>query len=527
MFRQVAPSSEQITQTLAMIADEERDLDCCNKEIGRLWRTIEALQARRSTLKRNIEHRRSYISAMCKVPAEVWHEIFSFVCLGETAPLSDEREEDFIMPLVLSHVCSLWRNIVRQAPRLWSVIRVDTGLPHGIFGTSFIEWYLEQSLEKPLTIDLTYSDKWWSELGDRNAAFLVSRLHRCQELTLRLDGHFLPATLRQFPTPFPVSFPQLRSFNLFLSDPWPQDTEIIGCVVTALRDAPQLETVTTECVLANIAMFAHCRLTKLVLNQVPITEHLAHVLPTLPNIQSLIIHDFSPADDPSSIITSNVVRDLSIGFILSCDSSGADLDQLIAFDIPNLSSLAISVRREALEFGSGSLQHTGESSLQRFPRTLRKLTLNVCSKSLLLSPILHHHSNLRELELDNVYFESCSGMTVAPILEVLKELASPSICPNLSSLRYHELRDRNIAPNADSLAAALFPVLRLRCHRTNGNPPGVAQLTDIRLHVEDIGVWEHEPLPQIQVFVDELRPFNELGTRCLVTIFTAESSQLP
>ncbi|KAL0068041.1 hypothetical protein AAF712_004944 [Marasmius tenuissimus] len=508
MFRQTPPSSEQISQTLAMITDEERDLDRCDEEIRHLRRAIEALEARRSTLRRNIAHRRSYISAMWEVPAEIWHEIFSFVCFGETDPISDDCKEDFILPLMLSHVCSLWRNIVRQTPRLWSVMRIDTGSPHGTFSTRFIEWYLEQSSEKPLTIDLTYSDKWWSVLGDKNASFLVERLQR--HFKTVSNGGFLP---------------QLRSFNLFLSDSSPQETELTGCVITALRDAPQLETVTTECILANSAMFAHCRLTKLVLKQVPVANHLAQILPTLPNIQSLIIHDFRPRDDLPTI-TSNVVQHLSIGFTLPPESSGTDLCRLVAFDIPNVSSLAISVRRKALELELCSMQHTGELSLKHFPRTLQKLTLNIRS-TLPLSPILHHYSDLRELELDEVFYVPCSEMTVVPILVILNELASPSICPNLNTLRFHELRDRNIPPNADSLAAALFPVLQLRCHRTNGNSPGVAQLTDIRLHVEDISGWEHKRLPQVQVFVDELRAFEELGTRCLVTIFTAESSQLP
>ncbi|KAJ7447286.1 hypothetical protein B0H11DRAFT_1696955, partial [Mycena galericulata] len=59
-------------------------------------------------------------SPVRRIPSEILAEIFKF-CVKDSLLLGRDYSIDNprVAPLVLSHVCSLWRAIAIKTPRLW------------------------------------------------------------------------------------------------------------------------------------------------------------------------------------------------------------------------------------------------------------------------------------------------------------------------------------------------------------------------------------------------------------------------
>ncbi|KAF9259110.1 hypothetical protein L218DRAFT_677151 [Marasmius fiardii PR-910] len=120
------PSQLEVMQMKEAIEEERRQLDGVQEE--------QCL-----CLSERIQQRRSIVSAVRRVPFELWQDIFYLLCeepngysfktitsfernSWRTVPISTVIS----VPHILSGVCSLWREIVSKSPSLWSSFHIGT-----------------------------------------------------------------------------------------------------------------------------------------------------------------------------------------------------------------------------------------------------------------------------------------------------------------------------------------------------------------------------------------------------------------
>ncbi|ESK94084.1 hypothetical protein Moror_12829 [Moniliophthora roreri MCA 2997] len=201
------------TEAEAGVEGEKRELKDYDEGIARL---------RVRVMTESTENRPSPIS---EVPDEIWDHIFTELCSSHDYTLSYTvgKEKHVESPaLVLSQVCSQWRNVARSRPQLWSSISVD------IFQSShdirfLLEVYFTNSKDRPLKLriadflpgldDLSGPAVTCEEYFGRNGfmAFqlLLQQASRWQELFLN-DVHWRLLALPDHPE---VSFSTLQHFT--------------------------------------------------------------------------------------------------------------------------------------------------------------------------------------------------------------------------------------------------------------------------------------------------------------------------
>ncbi|KAG7098245.1 hypothetical protein E1B28_000209 [Marasmius oreades] len=82
-----------------------------------------------------------------RIPPEILLEIFYAMCSGGSNLIPDPALVD-VPPLLLAHVCRLWRKVALSTPKLWSRFVLDIGYCK----IPLLLWYLEQSKDVPLDI---------------------------------------------------------------------------------------------------------------------------------------------------------------------------------------------------------------------------------------------------------------------------------------------------------------------------------------------------------------------------------------
>ena len=130
------------------------DLSPCDpcKELADLKILMARLIKRRSELKRNIN--RIHSPFLLKIPAEIIAKISEFMITDATIGLPS-------VLLLLTSICSDWRQIIVGTPQFWSSIRID--LPFDMVHSktirmvTFIDGWLTRSGELPLHISLGVS----------------------------------------------------------------------------------------------------------------------------------------------------------------------------------------------------------------------------------------------------------------------------------------------------------------------------------------------------------------------------------
>ncbi|KAF5366787.1 hypothetical protein D9758_006453 [Tetrapyrgos nigripes] len=142
------------------------EISSVDAELERVQNLLHSLQFRRAHLSSHLNTARSPIS---RLPNEVLEMVFSILCCEDNA---DELGE-FCLNLhpgrhpawVLSHVCSLWRNITMSLPKLWSrmeiqVEKVTDVLDEGIRCMEyFSKLFLQRSGDAHLDLVLAFPSR--------------------------------------------------------------------------------------------------------------------------------------------------------------------------------------------------------------------------------------------------------------------------------------------------------------------------------------------------------------------------------
>ncbi|THU96650.1 hypothetical protein K435DRAFT_664095, partial [Dendrothele bispora CBS 962.96] len=148
----------------SLLQDAEKDLDDYDTEIARLETAISVLKHKRACLEGHIPKFRSLLSPIRRLPPELlsliflwrircnWRgSIFNFIERGTELP-----------PVVLSQVCSGWRQLAWSTPFLWSDLQIMLGYPKYLYEEfvdliqPLIHLYFERSSQVPLDLFLSF-----------------------------------------------------------------------------------------------------------------------------------------------------------------------------------------------------------------------------------------------------------------------------------------------------------------------------------------------------------------------------------
>ncbi|KAI3611730.1 hypothetical protein WG66_007694 [Moniliophthora roreri] len=287
------PSESATAVIRARVQVEERMLNRCIQEIKRLYQAIEILEKERAELEIRLSRRRSSLSAIRKLPVELWTNIFTEVCQSEENALSVTHRKIIMPPVVLSQVCSRWREIIGNLPQLWTSISVDLfDLRWDV--RDLITLFVEKSQMHPLKIQIHYCDPFAShvyppevtETGRMALHTLMAHAERCIEFQCELSGEQFSALSS---SSLVFSFPQLRTFECHSDMPssWESDWFFEALSETA----PNLEVIKVWTA-PDLDVIPYSQLTMLSIDRQPGAERLFELLRSCKSLQSLTIEEF-------------------------------------------------------------------------------------------------------------------------------------------------------------------------------------------------------------------------------------------
>ena len=114
------PSEEEIIEVEKIKAGPVYELQATDALIFDVQRTLNSLLEKRNALQSSVDRCNSIISLVRRVPVELWRDIFAYCLFTHRNPTISYSEA----PLLLTHVCSLWRSIALTTPRLWTRIYI-------------------------------------------------------------------------------------------------------------------------------------------------------------------------------------------------------------------------------------------------------------------------------------------------------------------------------------------------------------------------------------------------------------------
>ncbi|KAK1232390.1 hypothetical protein PQX77_004482 [Marasmius sp. AFHP31] len=337
------PTETERAQTLDHLRNEEPLLQRYDQEVHRLCALVAKLKAERNLLRQRIEDRRYSISVMRKMPVELWHKVFSYVCAAYDYTLVVRADKIVAVTRDLSHVCHRWREIVTGLPHVWSSVLIEfPSYPRHIKDCRpLLDTYLQNAKDAPLTLCIegpldtaSISDSgiegesYMGETATSTLRMLMQHLPHCESLELDLTPHLL--SIAPTPTgPSPsISLPQLHTFyNIVDMSDEENLTENNRWFWDAIRfNAPNLSIVETDD-LRELRLFPCAQLTTLHLRHVGNVNGLLHMIDGAPELRTLTIDDIDDFDDTdlTAIPVVSSLRDLTILSNLTPTTAIADL----------------------------------------------------------------------------------------------------------------------------------------------------------------------------------------------------------
>ncbi|KAL0571952.1 hypothetical protein V5O48_010004 [Marasmius crinis-equi] len=239
-------SEVEAHQMANLLEEEELEYRQNEENMGHLQRLMEEMERRKLYLEANMQRRRSTVSALRRVPVEIWEIIFSAFCSSTdsgyacTVDLSRPQPILEAAPLILLQVCARWRAIVSGRRELWSSIRFRfRKIRHKALGVA--GKVLMKSAGQPLDLYIQkYADSSQVSTNDHEVcALLGQHLSRCRRIVLDTGTSALVDFVRNQQ----IDFPSLESFE-----------HAAHCLIADALwgkprcEAPKLKAVTTHCV---------------------------------------------------------------------------------------------------------------------------------------------------------------------------------------------------------------------------------------------------------------------------------------
>ena len=224
-FQCPSPNNEEIKSS---ISKTETDIRWCNEEIQRLQAQIIVLENKRRLLERNAAGYKSLLAPIRKLPPELLHQIFLFVCNDNYMGLGCFR----FPAATLVQVCLSWNNVASSSPRLWSIITLLIPKASPEIET-VLRYLLKKSGSAPLDVKIMSFHSFQSDLQWLD--MLVRQSCRWMRLDLSLDRTLFDDVYNAL-RPIQGNLPLLEYLKF---DGGPRSEEVLDI----FQDAPRLRSV--------------------------------------------------------------------------------------------------------------------------------------------------------------------------------------------------------------------------------------------------------------------------------------------
>ena len=206
---------QQMDSDIVKLFAREGGLQRAIDDLSRLKADLTKERVEKEAKRKDLEAEREPINWL---PPELLSQVFSSV-------IDLDIEGKCPPPIVLSHVCSKWRELVLSNSCLWSRITL-----RGFKNPEIVDIFLFRS--KDAYLELAYvalSDSMASEECSQARDFLhriSHHLHRCIELSFQCKSAAAIALLLPHLKHFTIDFPNLRRLSLSISTPNPSFLEV-------------------------------------------------------------------------------------------------------------------------------------------------------------------------------------------------------------------------------------------------------------------------------------------------------------
>ncbi|KAJ7144205.1 hypothetical protein C8R44DRAFT_657685 [Mycena epipterygia] len=166
---------------------ELAELDAQISKITSQLAELKAKRQQRSELFRSL---RAVLSPLRRVPAELLAEIFQCCCQNSLAAEFYSITDPLEAPVLLGHICSFWRTISHNTPRLWNMIHFYTNFPPTDRLAEYVGALAEKSRNLPLLVGIdtcTPCPRSLSPPASPSPEIIWHLRHRLQALRLDLE----------------------------------------------------------------------------------------------------------------------------------------------------------------------------------------------------------------------------------------------------------------------------------------------------------------------------------------------------
>ncbi|KAL0581918.1 hypothetical protein V5O48_000148 [Marasmius crinis-equi] len=531
------PMTSEVSEALSALKNAERVVASYDEEISRLRSRLVEVETAKENLCNRMRSSRWSISAMKRIPAEIWQEIFAFASLPADWTLSIIGHDVLAITLNIAHVCSRWRKIIKAMPELWSSIslNVQNPLPGAV---NLIEVYIANSNGHPLKVHIweQYETSGIINPYDVIAHFgmdgllafrkLMEYTAQCRELQLDVAWEMMSVVADQGE----VTFPLLRSLDV-RRQPDIRDVELVGWFARALVDAPLFTDLRLSFPPSAPEFFPLSQITSLTVEEIYILDSAITILFACTRLETLELSVGDPFSDRISAPDfSTITLPHLRSFTLSSSSPFSGTEHapsrlLGTLTCPSLSSLTVT--SAAVWYQPD--QETSRAIVSLIDRSLCSLsTLSILSplyEASDLPTLLRKCPELNELEIVLAYQEERAISGVFSCLSVFEGNTSDAMVPRLTKLILHA-EDSNRVWTPDTVDS-LAEMLGSRTKRVKG-AGSIEPLTDIRLRLRSKDLADYGVMPSgeveagshvehvLQVLQDRTCFLRDNGVKCSV-----------
>ncbi|KAJ3506693.1 hypothetical protein NMY22_g17164 [Coprinellus aureogranulatus] len=114
------PSEVEVGEIRKLLDTPHPEIPALDAEIARVSEQLKRLQSKRNGYDQYLATHRSLLSPIRRLPIEILHNIFVHCLPTDHNSLMSSAEA----PMLLTHVCKQWRDLVHGMPLLWSSIYI-------------------------------------------------------------------------------------------------------------------------------------------------------------------------------------------------------------------------------------------------------------------------------------------------------------------------------------------------------------------------------------------------------------------
>ncbi|KAF7335728.1 F-box domain-containing protein [Mycena venus] len=218
----VPPTDEQSDYVRQLVLQRQQEALDLEEQYRITYAALLDIDARRKQNQRDIEVLGAVFAPIRRIPVELLAEIFQF-CIPTLAGYDPNYRisDPCSVPIVLTRVCSVWREVAVNTPHLWTGLVLRLPNRHGNVNLPMVETLVHRSNPLPITVTI-HSDQIGTSLYDQStgaltilpAVFGIPQLvERVETLDINLFIRDIHHSLRQLPIPI---FPALQTLILHL-----------------------------------------------------------------------------------------------------------------------------------------------------------------------------------------------------------------------------------------------------------------------------------------------------------------------